>query len=107
MGDYYNRYQKFTDNSQVSSKIPFIEIPKSTSDLYIVFNRKTMRMDMLSYKYYGDPQYGWLLMQANPSYGGFEFSIPDGAIFRIPYPIDSAINRYESSINKWQVENTI
>ena len=46
-------------------------------------------------------------MQANPSYGGFEFSIPDGAIFRIPYPIDSAINRYESSINKWQVENTI
>ena len=105
MEKYYNRYLKFTTDSQVSSRIPFIEIPVSTSDLFIVYNKSTMRMDTLSYKYYGDPQYGWLILQANPSYGGFEFSIPDGVTFRIPYPIDSALSRYESSINKWKSEN--
>lgn len=105
MGEYYNRYVKFISDSQVSSMVPFAEIPVSESDLFIVYDKRTMRMDMLSYKYYGDPQYGWLILQANPQYGGFEFSIPDGVEYRIPYPIDSAISRYESAVNKWQNEN--
>lgn len=105
MGTYYNRYSQFTTDSQVSSRVPFIEIPKAMSDLFIVFDKKTMRLDMLSYKYYGDSQYGWLILQANPTYGGFEFSIPDGVTFRIPYPIDSALARYESGVNKWKSEH--
>ena len=102
MADYYNRYSRFTREGQVQSKIPFVRIPEAQSDLFFPYDRKTMRMDMLSYKYYGDPQYGWLILQANPTYGGFEYSIPDGVTFRIPYPLDSALSRYESSINEWQ-----
>lgn len=101
MDNYYNRYTKFITEGQVAKRLPFLEIPVSMSDLYIQYSKKTMRMDMLSYKYYGDCQYGWLILQANPEYGGFEFSIPDGVPYRIPYPLDSAISRYESAANKW------
>lgn len=101
MEEYYDRYKKFKSNGIVQSAIPFIEIPKSESDLYIVFNKKTMRMDTLSYKYYGDANLGWLILQANPEVGGYEFSIEDGVGLRIPYPKDSAIGRYEDSCNKY------
>lgn len=107
MGDYYNRYSKFTKDSQVSARVPFVEIDTARSDLFITFDKSRMRADLLSYKYYGDPQYGWLILQANPSYGGFEFSIPDGVTYRIPYPIESALGRYEDAVNKWQAEHGI
>lgn len=101
MADYYNRYSKFTFEGQVYERVPFLEIPVSAGDVYVTFDKSKMRMDMLSYKYYGDPNYGWLILQTNPEYGGFEFSIPDGVEIRIPYPLDSAISRYESSANIW------
>ncbi len=101
MADYYNRYTKFSVEGQVSERVPFVKVPVSASDVYVTFNKSKMRMDMLSYKHYGDPNYGWLILQANPEYGGFEFSIPDGVEIRIPYPLDSAISRYESSANAW------
>lgn len=101
MGNYYNRYKKFIFNGLVQPQIPFIEIPILDSDLYITYNKHTMRMDVLSYKYYGDANLGWLILQANPSLGGYEFSIEDGVTLRIPYPKDSAITRYEESCNKY------
>ena len=105
MADYYNRYGKLMDEGQVYPRVPFAKVATSGSDIYLVFNKSKMRMDMLSYKYYGDPNYGWLILQANPQYKGFEFSIPDGADLRIPYPLDSAISRYESSVNEWLNEH--
>lgn len=64
------------------------------------------KMDTLSYKYYGDANYGWLIMQANPQYGSMEFSIPDGVPLRIPYPLSTAKTRYEEGIQKYKNENT-
>jgi phage tail protein X len=64
-----------------------------------------MRMDMLSYKYYGDPDYGWLILQANPSIPSMEYLIQDGTVIRIPYPLSTAISRYEQSINEYNNEN--
>lgn len=78
--------------------MPFVEIDKDGNDLYIKYDREKMRFDNLSYKYYGDPNYGWLILQANPQYGGFEFSIPNGMTLRIPYPLETALSRYESKI---------
>ena len=40
-------------------------------------------------------------MMANPSYGSLEYSIPDGVVLRIPYPLNTAINRYENAINNY------
>lgn len=105
MGEYYNRYAKLTKEGQVFARVPFAKIPVGDDDKYITFEKSRVRMDMLSYKYYGDPNYGWLILQANPQYGGFEFSIPDGSEIRVPYPLESAISRYESSINIWLNEH--
>lgn len=106
MADYYDRYSKLKEDGQVFERIPFAKVQRADSDLYVTFNKSRMRMDMLSYKYYGDPNYGWLILQANPAFKGFEFSIPDGVTLRIPYPLDSAISRYESSLNSWLNEHS-
>ena len=98
---YYDRYAKFRSDGQVS-RMPFLEIEKEGSDLYIVFDKATMRFDSLSYKYYGDADYAWLILQANPHSGGYEYSVLDGTVLRIPYPISSAINRYEKSIQRYK-----
>ena len=45
---------------------------------------------------FNDPNYDWLIMQANPQYGSLEFNIPDGARLRIPYPLDTVIARYNA-----------
>lgn len=102
---YYNRYTAFMSDGEVSVKVPFINISRATTDIYLIYDKRSMRCDMLSYKYYGDPDYGWLILQANPEYKGYEFSIPNGVRFRIPYPLDSAIHRYESGIAKWKAEH--
>lgn len=97
----YDRYKSFRENGMVGF-VPFLPIAKSTSDIYINYNKSKMRFDLLSYKYYGDANYGWLIMQANPELGSMEFKIKDGSVIRIPYPIESAIARYEESIANYQ-----
>lgn len=104
---YYNRYASFMKNSEVMAGVPFIPIKAASTDIKLKYNKKTMRMDTLSYKYYGDPNYGWLIMQANPECGGYEFSINDGVTINVPYPLDSALARYESGVAKWKSEHTI
>ena len=102
---YYDRYESFRSDGNIDI-VPFIEIDNTSTDIVITFRKSTMRMDTLSYKYYGDPNYGWLILQANPQYGSLEFSIPDGVPLRIPYPLSTAKTRYENRIQKYKNENT-
>ena len=95
---YYDRYALLRDNKGDIKVIPFIRIPVNNTDIYIVFNRDQMRLDLLSYKYYGDPNYAWLIMQANPALGPYEYTWPNGARIRIPYPLNIAISGYENNI---------
>lgn len=97
--DYYDRYKNFKIGNELKM-VQFCEIPMSSGDLYIKFDKSTMRMDNLSYRYYNDPNYGWLILQANPHLPSMEFSIPDGVILRIPYPLTTALKGYEKSFNK-------
>lgn len=99
MAKYYNRYSGF-DLGVSRNVVPFLEVGNVPSDIYITFKKSSMRLDMLSYKYYGDPDYGWLLMLANPQYGYYEYLIPDGVQFRIPYPLSLALSKYEESVSK-------
>jgi len=99
--EYYDRYQSFRSDGNIEI-VPFIEIERYDTDIDIVFNKSSMRMDNLSYKYYGDPNYGWLIMQANPQYGSIEFMIPNGVSLRIPYPLNTAKTRYEQGIEKYR-----
>lgn len=104
MATYYDRYSKFKDDGK-NQIVPFIKIESSSTDITVIFQKDTMRMDTLSYKYYGDANYGWLIMMANPRFGSLEYMIPDNAVLRIPYPLSTAISRYESAVDKYKEEN--
>lgn len=99
--DYYDRYKKFRVDDTVKFPLPFFKIGESGGDIYLVFDRRSMRMDTLSYKYYGDPNYAWLILNANPELPPYEYLIEDGTSIRIPYPLSTAIERYEKSIAKY------
>jgi hypothetical protein len=96
----YSRYEKFINGTSYN-KIPFIEIPKSSSDKYTYYEVGKTRLDLLSYQYYGDANYGWLILQANPQYGSLEFKIENGSKIRIPYPLEQVIQGYENDITKY------
>lgn len=102
---YYNRYTYFRKDGR-NMVVPRITIEPMASDLVVVFDKSKMRLDNLSYKYYADPDYGWLIMLANPAAGSMEFLIPDGYRLRIPYPLSTAINRYESQVQEYLKSQT-
>lgn len=93
----YSRYSKFQSNS-MAEFVPFIKVPQMNTDLFDYYEKGRTRLDLLSYQYYLDPNYGWLILQANPEYGSLEFNIPNGAKLRIPYPLDLAMVKYEEAI---------
>ena len=101
---YYDRYSKFRTDGQIKI-VPGIVIQKESTDIYLLYDKNKMRLDTLSYKYYGDPDYGWLILQANPHVPSMEYLIQDGAVVRIPYPISSAVSRYEQAIDDYNNEN--
>ena len=99
--EYYDRYDSFRVDGNIEI-VPVIEIERYDTDIDIVFDKTSMRLDALSYKYYGDPNYGWLILQANPQYGSIEFLIPDGVELRVPYPLSTAKTRYEKGIEEYR-----
>ena len=96
----YSRYKLFINNGRYY-KIPFIEIPYNNSDIYDVYKVGKSRLDLISYQYYNNPNYGWLILQANPSVGSLEYNIKDNTILRIPYPLEAALQGYEENIQKY------
>ena len=98
---YYDRYKSFRKDGFVEPPVPLIKIPQASTDIIVSFNSFTMRMDTLSYKYYGDANYAWLILNANPSISSYEYQILDGPRVRIPYPLDSALARYESGVKQY------
>lgn len=96
----YSRYTMFNQDSKCDI-IPFGTVPAKQTDFFETYHRGQTRLDILSYQYYGDSNYGWLIMQANPQYGSMEYEIPDGVQLRIPYPLSDSIASYEDSIKKY------
>jgi hypothetical protein len=96
----YDRYKNFiVDGTYL--KVPFVKVPENPTDCYIYYDASKMRMDLLSYQYYNDPNFGWLILQANPQYGSLEFMIDSGVRLRIPYPLETALQGYENEIKKY------
>jgi hypothetical protein len=96
----YNRYSLFKNNEKISY-IPFINIPELNTDIKVVYSAGVSRLDRISYKYYGDPTFGWLILYANAQYGAIEFDFPDDVVIRIPFPLESAIQLYESEVRNY------
>ena len=97
----YNRYKSFTTTSGQVKIVPFIKIPKRKSDKFAYWNKNVSRMDLLSYQYYGDSSYGWLILQANPHLPSMEYLIENGEQIRIPFPLETVISQYENDIKTY------
>lgn len=96
----YSRYSKFKQGGQMKL-VPYIEIPFKQTDRFEYYIQGKTRLDVLSQLHYNDPNYGWLILMANPEMGGLEFMIPSGVLIRIPYPLDLTISDYEQGIKKY------
>jgi len=95
---YYDRYSEFVVNGDYIM-VPSIILDIKSSDRETVYKVGKTRMDKLSQQYYDTPYYGWLIMQANPQYGGQEWNIPDGTLIRIPSPLMTSLEEYKSKVD--------
>ena len=96
----YSRYNKFIVDGTYKV-VPFIKIPERPTDYFVFYEVGKTRLDLLSYQYYNDPNFGWLILQANPNCSSLEFLIEDNERIRIPYPLEAAIQGYEDEIEKY------
>ncbi len=101
MANYYDRYENFRDNNSIE-QIPGIILTPESTDKQVVYKLGRTRLDIVSQEYYGNPYHGWLIMLANPQWGGIEFNIPDGEVIRVPFPFTNALERYILKVNRYK-----
>jgi len=97
----YDRYEIMKNSDGTINMLPFVTISESTSDLNEVWVLGRSRLDKLALKYYTNPFYDFFILYANPQYID-QFEIPDGALIRIPFPIDRVKLEYESILRKYK-----
>jgi len=97
---YWNRYSDFLINGQ-QTVLPFVQVPSKTSDKNYIFKVGQSRLDKISQQFYGTPYFGWLIQMANPQYSGNEYSIPDGAILTIPFPLIASLQDYKKAYENY------
>lgn len=97
---YLDRYKRFRSDENYQP-IPGINIPQKNTDKIILYKLGSTRFDRLSNDYYDSPYFGWLIMLANPQYGGLEFSIPNNSPIRVPFPFKPSIDGYLNGIEQY------
>jgi hypothetical protein len=95
---YFNRYNTFLINGR-QTVVPYVKIPAKTSDKNYIYIQNVSRLDKISQELYGSPLFGWLIMAANPQYGGLEWNIPDRALLVVPFPLIASIQDYEAELS--------
>lgn len=93
---YFDRYGIFKVNGEVKP-VPFIKLDEKPTDIYITVKENT-RFDILSQMYYMNGKHGFLILMANPSFGGLEFDIPLGTRIRVPFPFKRTLQEYQDKI---------
>lgn len=96
---YFDRYEAFSDGN-IIKPVPGIYLPPTDTDKRITYKKVINRFDKLSQSYYQTPYYGFLILAANPQFGGLEFNIPSNTTIRIPYPLEVALKNYMNEVNK-------
>ena len=97
----YDRYMPLKNNDGTIDMMPFINLPINLSDKYEYWNTSYSRLDKISQKYYGNPFYDFLILYGNNIYLN-EFDIPDGALIRIPFPLNKAKGDYDSILQAFK-----
>lgn len=94
---YWNRYGPFNINGE-QTVVPFVYLPQKTTDRTYIYKVGRSRLDKVSQEFYDSPFFGWLILQANPQYGGLENTIPDGSILTIPFPLVPSLQDYKGAL---------
>jgi hypothetical protein len=97
---YYNRYNEFLFNGE-QTVVPYISLPQKASDKVYIYKVGKSRLDKVSQQFYNSPYFGWLILQANPQFGGLENTIYDGAILLVPFPLISSLQDYKTSLDNY------
>jgi hypothetical protein len=98
---YYNRYGNFLVNGE-QTVVPYLTLQSKSSDKKYIYRVGQSRLDKISQQYYNSPFFGWLILQANPEFTGFEFNIPDGSVLTIPYPLVTSLQEYKSALDNYR-----
>jgi hypothetical protein len=99
--EYYDRYQKFKVNGSYKP-LPFIKLDTKPTDKTVVYRSQFSRLDKLSQIYYDNPYHGWLILLANPQYGGVEENIPDDEIIVVPFPFRDSLQVYIDKVEEYK-----
>jgi hypothetical protein len=102
MAQYFDRYSGFRVNNEVKP-LPGIKIPEASTDKVVIYKEGNSRLDKISNTYYNNPYSGWLILLANPQFGGLEFNIPDSTPLRVPFPFESAVSRYSEQVKNYKI----
>lgn len=94
---YYNRYKGLNGDDGTISP-PFVKLDPKPTDKFIEYNVTRSRLDKICQEQYGSPFYGWLILMANPEYGGLEWNIIDGSFVRVPFPLDETLKEYQRKL---------
>jgi hypothetical protein len=95
---YWNRYSEFLINGE-QTVVPYVQLPQKSTDKAFIYKVGRSRLDKVSQDYYDSPYFSWLILAANPLFGGLEQNIPDGTILIIPFPLVAALQDYKSALD--------
>jgi hypothetical protein len=98
--EYYDRYRNFLIDGR-QTVVPFVTLPPRPSDQKYIYRKNQSRLDKLSFEKYGTPYFSWLILQANPSFGGLEENIPDGSAIIVPFPLIAALQDYKNAMDSY------
>jgi hypothetical protein len=95
---YYDRYQQFLINGN-HTVVPFVKLQSKPTDKKYIYRGGISRLDKISYEIYGTPYFGWLILTANPKFGGLESNIGDGEVLFIPFPLVTSLQDYKKALD--------
>ncbi len=86
---------------------PSLKLKQKSSDREEFYTVGESRLDKISYKYYGDPNYGYLILMANYDICSNETDITTSCLLRIPYPLNETINEINNFYRDYIDKNKI
>lgn len=92
--DYTQKGTRF-DGKRIFLTTTYPEIPITDSDFYITSTLGD-RLDLLANRFYKDPNYWWIIAQAN-SIGKGSLSVPPGTQLRIPANLGTIISNFKNA----------
>jgi hypothetical protein len=78
--------------------VPYVPLAQKPTDKAYIYKVAKSRLDKVSQEYYNSPVFGWLILQANPQFGGLENNIYDGAVLIIPFPLLPSLQDYKAAL---------